>query len=81
MIKHNMFAATDPASTGGRSQGSRGPGVVVGSFNISEQDGSFPDLSRVSVAVLATSTLFFWKIDFRPRLANEFFGCLSKTLL
>ncbi|XP_027083031.2 ubiquitin-like domain-containing protein CIP73 [Coffea arabica] len=46
--------ATDPASTGGRSQGSRGPGVVVGSFNISEQDGSFPDLSRVFSALLGS---------------------------
>lgn len=41
----NFFAATDTTSSNGHSH--RGPGVLVGSFNISEQDGAFPDLSRV----------------------------------
>lgn len=48
----SLDADTDPASTSGRSQ--RGPGVLVGSFNISEQDGGFPDLSRVVSAVLGS---------------------------
>lgn len=45
-------AATDTAPSSGRSH--RGPGVLVGSFNISEQDGAFPDLSRVVSAVLGS---------------------------
>ncbi|KAL3497320.1 hypothetical protein ACH5RR_040052 [Cinchona calisaya] len=46
--------AADPASTSGRGQGSRNPGVVVGSFNISEQDGTLSGLSRVLSAVFGS---------------------------
>ncbi|KAL0327402.1 UNVERIFIED_CONTAM: Ubiquitin-like domain-containing protein CIP73 [Sesamum angustifolium] len=47
-------AATDPASSTGLNRGNRvGPGMVVGTFNISEQgDGAFPDLNRIVSAVL-----------------------------
>ncbi|XP_011078367.1 ubiquitin domain-containing protein DSK2a-like isoform X1 [Sesamum indicum] len=47
-------AATDPASSTGLNLGNRvGPGMVVGTFNISEQgDGAFPDLNRIVSAVL-----------------------------
>ncbi|CAA3021311.1 ubiquitin domain-containing DSK2a-like isoform X1 [Olea europaea subsp. europaea] len=47
-------AATDPTSSTGNDLGNRvGPGVVVGTFNISEQgDGGFPDLNRIVSTVL-----------------------------
>ncbi|KAL2525734.1 Ubiquitin-like superfamily protein [Abeliophyllum distichum] len=47
-------AATDPTSSTGNNPGNRvGPGVVVGTFNISEQgDGAFPDLNRIVSTVL-----------------------------
>ncbi|KAI3454230.1 hypothetical protein Pfo_010893 [Paulownia fortunei] len=46
--------ATDPTSSTGQNPGNRGgPGMVVGTFNISEQgDGAFPDLNRIVSAVL-----------------------------
>lgn len=75
IIKDYMFAATDPASTSGRSQGSRSPGVVVGNFNISEQDGTFSDLSRVSVSILGTSILSFGELFLDKRLLL----CLSSV--
>lgn len=60
-FKAHLFADTDPASTSGRSQ--RGPGVLVGSFNISEQDGGFPDLSRVCT-ILLRKAFFCLKIAY-----------------
>ncbi|CAI9772924.1 unnamed protein product [Fraxinus pennsylvanica] len=47
-------AATDPTSSTGNNSGNQvGPGVVVGTFNISEQgDGAFPDLNRIVSTVL-----------------------------
>lgn len=53
----NCFAATDTTSSGGHSH--RGPGVLVGSFNISEQDGAFPDLNRVCTISLLKHSLVF----------------------
>ncbi|KAG8381725.1 hypothetical protein BUALT_Bualt05G0002500 [Buddleja alternifolia] len=48
-----ISAATEPTSSSGNNPGSRGPGMVVGTFNISEQgDGAFPDLNRIVSAVL-----------------------------
>ncbi|KAL1562326.1 ubiquitin-like domain-containing protein CIP73 isoform X1 [Salvia divinorum] len=46
--------ATDPtSSTGQNISGRVSPGMVVGTFNISEQgDGAFPDLNRIVSAVL-----------------------------
>ncbi|KAK6118368.1 hypothetical protein DH2020_047939 [Rehmannia glutinosa] len=46
--------ATDPISSTGHNSGNRvGPGVMVGTFNISDQgDGAFPDLNRIVSAVL-----------------------------
>lgn len=46
--------ATDPPSVTGQNPGGRiSPGMVVGTFNISEQgDGAFPDLNRIVSAVL-----------------------------
>lgn len=47
-----LFAATDPtsSSTEQNSGGRISPGMVVGTFNISEQgDGAFPDLNRVKI--------------------------------
>ncbi|XP_057773816.1 ubiquitin-like domain-containing protein CIP73 [Salvia miltiorrhiza] len=46
--------ATDPTSSTGQNAGGRiSPGMVVGTFNISEQgDGAFPDLNRIVSAVL-----------------------------
>ncbi|KAH6792435.1 hypothetical protein C2S52_002912 [Perilla frutescens var. hirtella] len=46
--------ATDPTSSTGQNPGGRiSPGMVVGTFNISEQgDGAFPDLNRIVSAVL-----------------------------
>ncbi|KAL3500916.1 hypothetical protein ACH5RR_040009 [Cinchona calisaya] len=46
--------STDPASTSGHTQGSRGPCLVVESFNISEQDGTFSHLSRVFSALFGS---------------------------
>ncbi|KAG6423436.1 hypothetical protein SASPL_113832 [Salvia splendens] len=49
-----LSAATDPtSSTGQNTSGQVSPGMVVGTFNISEQgDGAFPDLNRIVSAVL-----------------------------
>ncbi|KAL8503673.1 hypothetical protein ACS0TY_022410 [Phlomoides rotata] len=46
----------DPMASAGQVQGSRAsPGMVVGTFNISEQgDGAFPDLNRIISAVLSS---------------------------
>ncbi|KAL6544364.1 hypothetical protein OROGR_010861 [Orobanche gracilis] len=46
--------ATDPTSGTGHNPGDEvGPGVMVGTFDISEQgDGAFPDLNRIVSAVL-----------------------------
>ncbi|KAL6528869.1 hypothetical protein OROMI_029045 [Orobanche minor] len=46
--------ATDPTSGTGHNPGDEvGPGVMVGTFDISEQgDGAFPDLNRIMSAVL-----------------------------
>ena len=46
-----LSAATDPTSnTGQNTSGQVSPGMVVGTFNISEQgDGAFPDLNRVMI--------------------------------
>ncbi|CAA3028697.1 ubiquitin domain-containing DSK2a-like isoform X1 [Olea europaea subsp. europaea] len=48
------LSATDPISSTGNNSGNQvGPGVVVGTFNISEQgDGAFPDLNRIVSTVL-----------------------------
>ncbi|CAA2984532.1 ubiquitin domain-containing DSK2a-like isoform X1 [Olea europaea subsp. europaea] len=48
------LSATDPISSIGNNSGNQvGPGVVVGTFNISEQgDGAFPDLNRIVSTVL-----------------------------
>lgn len=74
IIKHTIFAATDPASTSEHSQGSRSPAVLLGSFSISEQDDTFSDLSRVSYFNFHTSILS-WRISFRekdPFILNKF---------
>ncbi|XP_047942211.1 ubiquitin-like domain-containing protein CIP73 isoform X2 [Salvia hispanica] len=46
----------DPTSSAGQNAGGRiSPGMVVGTFNISEQgDGAFPDLNRIVSAVLTS---------------------------
>lgn len=46
-----LFAATEPTSSTEQNPGGRvSPGMVVGTFNISEQgDGAFPDLNRVKI--------------------------------
>ncbi|OIT19051.1 PREDICTED: large proline-rich protein BAG6-like [Nicotiana attenuata] len=47
---------TASASSSGHIQGNRvGPGVVVGTYNLSEHgDGTFPDLNRIISAVLGS---------------------------
>ncbi|PIN24017.1 Ubiquitin-like protein [Handroanthus impetiginosus] len=53
-LSDHPAAATDPTSSTGQNPGNRvGPGMVVGTFNISEQgDGTFPDLNRILSVVL-----------------------------
>lgn len=45
---------TASASSSGHIQGNRvGPGVVVGTYNLSEHgDGTFPDLNRVGMLLI-----------------------------
>ncbi|KAL0394300.1 UNVERIFIED_CONTAM: Ubiquitin-like domain-containing protein CIP73 [Sesamum latifolium] len=53
-IKLLVFGAGDTTASTGNNPGNRvGPGMVVGTFNISEPgDGAFPDLNRIFSAVL-----------------------------
>ncbi|KAL0311739.1 UNVERIFIED_CONTAM: Ubiquitin-like domain-containing protein CIP73 [Sesamum radiatum] len=53
-IKLLVFGAGDTTASTGNNPGNRvGPGMVVGTFNISEPgDGAFPDLNRIVSAVL-----------------------------
>ncbi|XP_042062205.1 ubiquitin-like domain-containing protein CIP73 isoform X2 [Salvia splendens] len=53
-VEQSDQPATDPtSSTGQNTSGQVSPGMVVGTFNISEQgDGAFPDLNRIVSAVL-----------------------------
>lgn len=69
-----VFAATDPTSSTGNDLGNRvGPGVVVGTFNISEQgDGGFPDLNRV---ILSPGQLF--ELSFLLKLSFAYIFVLT----
>ncbi|XP_010540296.1 PREDICTED: large proline-rich protein bag6-B isoform X2 [Tarenaya hassleriana] len=50
----NNNPEADPASSAGDNQGSQRSRVVVGSFNIAEQDGAYSDLGQIVSAVLGS---------------------------